>query len=190
MASNVAICNRALQRLGAKRITSLTENSVNARTMNVAFEPVRDALLEKYPWRFAIKRTQLAASATTPDFGKARAFPLPSDFIRLHTPYPETNYNDRDWEIEGNEILTHDSAPLDIRYIALITDPNEMTPLFREALSLSLAEEICEEITQSNTKLVNITAARKLIIREARASNAFQTIANEAPDDTWITVRS
>ena len=89
MASNVEIANRALQMLGAERITSLTEDSVNARAVNAAFEPVKLAELRKHTWSFAVTRAQLAASATAPLFTKTTSYPLPSDFIRLLAPDPE-----------------------------------------------------------------------------------------------------
>ena len=56
MASEVDICNRALSKLGAARITSLTEDSVNARACNAMYESVRDAELRAHPWNFAMKR--------------------------------------------------------------------------------------------------------------------------------------
>jgi len=52
--TNVSIANRALQKLGAKSIESLTQDSPNARSMNTAFVKIRDKLIRKYPWSFAI----------------------------------------------------------------------------------------------------------------------------------------
>lgn len=190
MASETGIANRALQRLGAKRIVNLTQDVKNARTMNVAYEPVRDALLRKYPWSFALKRAQLPADASVPVHGPARSFTLPTDFVRLHAPDTLANYNDRDWIIEGRAIRTNDSAPLDVRYIAKIIDPNVMDSLFRELLSINLAMETCEEITQSNIKLVQLREDRKTLMREAKASSAFETIPAEAPEDVWISTRA
>lgn len=191
MASDTEIANRALQMLGAKRITSLTQDHKNARAMNVAFVPVREALLRGYAWAFAIKRAQLAASTTAPPFGPARAYPLPADFLRLIHPDLETNYNSLDWKIEGREILTDDTAPLEIRYIYRVEDPNTMDPLFREAFSAKLAAELCEEITQSNTKKAAAKDALKTAIAEARRTNAIEKIrSDEPPEDTWITVRA
>lgn len=189
MASEVEICNRALQKLGAKRITSLTEDSVNARSCNVAYNVVRDAELRAHPWSFAVRRAELAADVTAPLFGKQNAFPLPSDFLRLLPPDPELNLNNIDWQIEGRSILTNDSAPLQIRYVAKITDPNTMDPTFREALSARLAWELCEELTQSNQKKGDARTDYTLAIREARRCGAIENIAAKPPEDEWVTVR-
>lgn len=190
MASEVDICNRALQKLGARRIVALNENSVNGRACSQAYENVRDAELRAHPWNFSIRRAQLAASSTTPSFGKANAYPLPSDFLRLLPRDPLDNLNDRDWQIEGRELLTDESGAFDLRYVAQITDPNTMDPLFREALSASLAMELCEELSQSNTKKADLKNDYKDKIRTAMRVNAIENIPTEAPEDTFITVRA
>lgn len=190
MASKVEIANRALQILGAKRIVALDEDSRNARAINAAFEPVKLAELRKHCWGFATKRAQLAASSTAPLFSRSNSFPLPSDFVRLLPPDPEMNLNDMDWVIEGRNIITNDSAPLDVRYVYDVTDPNEMDALFRESFAAKLAEQLCEEITQSNTKIATASLLYKDIIAEAKRANAIEKVAEKPPEDEWVTCRS
>lgn len=187
--SNVAIANLALQKLGAKRITSLTEDSPNARTMNACFEHQRDLELAKHRWSFAIRRAQLAVDATAPTFGPARSFTLPAEYLRLIEPDLEENYNDLDWKIEGKKILTDQTAPLNIRFIYRVEDPNEFAPAFIESLACKLAWHTCEDITQSNQKKADILNEYTLAIREARRTNAIEKIAEEPPEDTWVTAR-
>lgn len=190
MASAVEICNRALQKLGAKRITSLLQDTPNARSCNVAYEAVRDGLLRDHNWNFAIKRATLAADSTAPTWGRASSFTLPSDFLCLAKDYPEDNALTKDWQIEGLSILTDDTAPLYVRYIWRVTDPNMMDSLFREALAARLACELCEEITQSNTKKQGLDADFEGIIQRAKNRNAIENIAAVPPEDDWITVRA
>lgn len=189
MASVVAICNRALQKLGAKRITALDQDAVNARSCNVCYEPVRDALLEDHNWSFAIALATLAADSTDPAWGKNYRYPLPSDFIRLCPDYEEDNTNTKDWVIQGRFIYSDDSAPIYIRYVSTITDPNIMTSLFRELLSHDMAIEMCEELSQSAGKKDALLGQRREIISRAKKSNAFQSISQMPPEDEWISVR-
>lgn len=56
---NVDVCNLALIQLGQLTITALTDENENARRCNVMYEPTRDALLEKHPWRFATEKVTL-----------------------------------------------------------------------------------------------------------------------------------
>lgn len=189
MATKVEIVNRALQLLGAKRITSLGEDSRNARAASAAYEPVKLAELRKHPWSCATKRAQLAADSTAPLFTKSNAYQLPADWVRLLDPDPEVTLNDLDWNIEGKRIITNDSAPLNIRYIYDVTDPNEMDALFREAFSAKLAEALCEEITQSNSKIATANVAYKEAIAEAKRTNGIEKTAAKPPEDSWVTCR-
>jgi hypothetical protein len=104
--------------------------------------------------------------------------------------YPEDNMNNKDWQIEGKKILTDDDAPIYIRYIYDVEDPNEFDALFSEALSSKIAMELCEEITQSNSKLQAVSEMYKAAIREARRINAIENVAAKPPEDEWITVRT
>lgn len=190
MASTVEIANRALQILGAKRIVSLTEDSRNARAIAAAYQPVKKAELRKHVWNFAVARVQLAADATAPAFTRSTSFTLPSDFLRLLPPDPEVNLNDLDWIVEGRCIITNDSAPLDVRYIRNVDDPNTFDSLFCEALSAKLAEQLCEEITQSNTKVATAQAFYKDVVAEAKKANAVEKVAEQPPEDSWVTCRN
>ena len=63
---DVDICNLALIQLGQTTITALTDDNENARRCNTLYEPVRDELMEKHPWNFAIERDTLV-DVTKPD---------------------------------------------------------------------------------------------------------------------------
>jgi hypothetical protein len=190
VASTVGICNRGLQKLGATRITSLDEDSVNARACNACFEELKQSEIRKHKWRFAIDRVELAADASSPAFGKENSFTLPADCLRVIAPYPEMNLEELDWEIEGGKIYTNDDDPLYVRYLKNITDPNLMDPTFREALAARIALELCEQLTQSNTKKAELKEDYKDSIRDARKANAIESVPARGPEDSWVTGRS
>lgn len=190
MASTVEICNRALQKLGAKSITSLSDGSANARHCTTAYEPIKKRLLEKHDWVFARKRAELAADSEAPAWGRANAFTLPADFIKKIEPYPEDVNNQDDWEIEDGKILTNDTAPIYLRYTYDVTDTSKFPPLFAELLATELAFELCEALSQSNTKKEGLRGDASDIVAEAKKSNAFQRPALAPPEDPWITVRA
>lgn len=191
MATIVGICNRALQKLGVERITDIADTNKRATACNNCYESLRDALLRMHPWRFATKRSEaIAAISPAPTWGRANAFQVPSDFIRLTHQYPEDNSLTIDHEIEGQTIVTDDGAPLYIRYIYKVTDPNVMDPLFREALAAFMALEMCEEITNSNTKKESLDKGFKDAIATARKANAFEGPAARPPQDDWIDARA
>jgi len=190
VASEVEVCNRGLQLLGAESIISLTENSNNARRCLLAYTPVRLAFLRKHTWSCAITRAALLADAVAPVFGRARAFALPADYIRLMPPYAEDNPNDLDWQIEGKKIYTDDSAPLQIRYIFDLKDVNTMDALFREALAHTIALNICESVTNSSSKKRDIAVGLADVLADAKRVNAMERPSQIPPEDTWVTVRA
>lgn len=187
--SVVAIWNRALQLLGASSVQNTTDITNNALQCSVCYEAIRDRLLEQHPWRFAIKLATLAADSPVPDWGKANAFTLPSDYICLVQSYEEDVSLDTDYEIQDGKIFTDVDAPLYLRYISRVTDPSKMTGLFREFLATEMAVAMCEQITQSNTKKQTLVAEAKRVGSEARRSNARQTRSQIPPEDPYISVR-
>ena len=82
MADITTICNSALAKVGAARITALTEGSRNANLCAELYAACRDDLLRAHSWNFAMARAQLARAAEAPAFGFAAAHVLPADWIR------------------------------------------------------------------------------------------------------------
>lgn len=189
MASEVSICNEALDILGAARITTLTEDSVNGRECNACYAELRDREIEKHRWNFARTRVVLAASSTTPAFDFSYAFPLPADCLRVQPP----SRTGLDWQVENHldapSIMTNDGTSINLIYYKRVTDPNVMPPTFRGALAAMIAWLKCEKITQSTTKKTDAKDFYRFQIAEARRTNAMQRIADETPEDVWITAR-
>jgi hypothetical protein len=183
--SEVAICNLALQKLGAARITSLTEDSVNARHCNACYTMLRDQEIVAHPWSFAKKRATLAPDATAPDHDYLYAFSYPTNCLRILPPAR----NGLDWQMENNKILTNDGDTLEVLYLERVTDPTRFHPLFDDALASRMADHMCEAITQSNQKKEKATTDYNTAIRRAKRTNAIEQISAEPPEDPWLAAR-
>lgn len=206
MASTVDIANRALSKLGEARITSLTDNNKPARAMNARYEFLRDAELMAYPWRFSIKRTQLAALASTPSWGYSMMYQVPSDNIRtvsvggaainagaIGVMYEASGYRTAEeapYEIIEGYIHTHLSAPLDYEYIAKITDSGQFHPLFVESLACRLAADAADELTGSPAKQDRALREYSIAIKEARRSDALMRPPRRRTAQNWIESRA
>lgn len=184
MASIVGIANRAIQKVGAKRILALTDNSREARAINACYDSVRSALLRRYRWKFAKKRAIVAADAATPAFDFAYQFTLPADCLRVILQPGDT-----DWHVEGRKVLTRYDSVLQLNYIANVVDPNLFDAQFAELFSLKLAIEICDELTDTVTRKKNLQDEWKEAYAEASQSDSFEDPPIDAPDGTWITAR-
>lgn len=185
--SKVQIANRALQKIGATRISSFDENAKTARAIVAAYDLTRDAELRRYKWSFAIKRASIAADGDNALWGDWYRYSLPNDFLRLIRD-DESGFH-VDWKIEGLYILSADTAPLKIKYIASIDDPNYYDPLFIEAFACKLALEIAEDITDSAGKKESVKDDYQRAIAEARMTGAIEKEAQEIPEDPWLTAR-
>ena len=197
--SDISICNRALQKLGAVAITSLDDENVKARAMRLAFEPIRRAEIRRRRWRFAIKRVTLPALSAAPDSDYAYQYQLPNDYLRLieggdlRTCADLTDYRNGIeglYSVEGGLLLTNLGAPLSIRYLADITDASLFDSAFVESFAARLALEACEAITESSSKKNDLVADYRYCIREASAANAFERASEAVADDTWIMSRA
>lgn len=189
MASQVDICNQALTKVGAARITSLSDGSKQANALNAIYDVKRDVELAAHPWTFAMTRAQLPASATAPLFGWARSFQLPAQFLRMVEVGEDWVFYEGPtgplFAIEGGAILTDEAAPLNVRYVQRITNAGQYPPLFVEALACRLAAEVCEPLTQSLSKREQAWREYKEAIREARRSNAIVLPPQKPPPSSW-----
>lgn len=198
MASQVDIANRALTKLGAARIISFGDDNKQARSVTSMFDIVRDAELRSHIWSFSVKRTALAALTTTPAWGFKYEYEIPSDCLRIlmvNDTYGGPDMSDyrnepiADYSLEGNKILTNFNAPLKLRYISRVEDTTEWDSMFVEALACRLAMEMCEDLTQSNTKRELAQAEYTAMLRSAIRASSIEQPAQAMPDNSWMLSR-
>ena len=189
MASIVDIANNALNILGASTISSLTEDTKNARICNQRFENVRNRVFRGHPWNCLIKRVQLAQNSTAPVIEYTYAYALPSDFLRclkIHNGTTDSVASNLDFKVEGKNIVT-DEATVYLVYIAKDTDPNNYDSYLYEVLGYQLAADIAYGITNNATLAKNLLVDADEKLREARfvdaTENSTDTVeANEFTD--------
>lgn len=195
MASQVEICNRALIKLGANTITSISDNSKSARVLSALWDSVRRTELSKRYWNFAIARTSLAALATAPSWGFANAYQLPNDFLKLvqvsdlYVAPGLSDYRTGDespYAIESRTLATDFAAPLKLRYIQDVTDTGSFDVQFIEVMASKLAYEACYAITQSRDGQRMANEDYQTALAEAARSNAVARPPAEIPDDSWV----
>jgi len=191
MASNVEIANRALGELGGNKITDLEEDSPEARKINRVFVQVRDELLRRHRWNFAITRVALPAEVAVPVWGFTKAYPIPTDCLRLIEVNGSPDFRlERSPSGGGRAIVTDAAAPIQIRYVMRITDPNEFDVCFAALFAARLAQETAEDITGSNAKSDRLERWAKLALSEAKRLDAIEEPPEELPDEgNWLASR-
>jgi hypothetical protein len=186
----VDIANRALSRVGDNRIQALTDNTAAARAVNAAWTIIRDEVLAAHPWNCVMKRAQLPALATAPSFGYDEQYQQPADCLRVVEVLVGNIPTNLAWVIEGQLILSDDAAPLNVRYIARVTDANQYDPMLVSALAARLASEIVEELTQSNTKKEALFQEYLELLRRARGVDGMEQSSMDLAEDPWILARN
>jgi len=179
----VQIANRAITFLGGTTITALTDDTKEGRACLRLYEQSRDQLLRDHPWNFAIKRARLAANTTAPVFEYTNAFDFPDDTLRIIDV--DTT---EEWAVEGRQIVTDASAPLDIVYIERVDDPTLFDSKFIEAYALRLAADIAYDITASQTVATKTETKYAALLQEARLVDAQESLS--ANEQTWLDVRN
>lgn len=189
MASEVGICNSALIKLGAATIMSLGDGSRNAALCNEQYGKLRDELLRAHGWNFAIARRKLAGLADVPVYEFVGAFQLPTDWLRTIAVHDnEAGAGAVRYRIEGRTILS-DAGELWLRYVRRVTDPNEMTSSFREALAWRMAADLAQTITQSSTIQELMTRGFERATVAARSVDSIEDFPASQPPSDWVTAR-
>jgi hypothetical protein len=197
MPSVVDICNEAMDLLGAATITSLTENSKEARLCNRRFETVRDAVLRSHPWNTAITRAEIAKDSAAPAFGFSYQYALPTDpyclrvlsFWNSNVDSEIAAYDSQVmYKIEGRKILS-DEGTCKITYIGRITDTEQYDAMLSNTIAHRLAAETAYAITGSTTVAQQMQALYEQRLREARSMDAMEGYPDKIIADDFVNIR-
>jgi len=169
MASVVEICNLALSQIGDVFIESPPETSKEAKRCAAVYDHDRRALLRAHDWGFARSRAELAPLSSTPAFGFAVEFQLPSNCLRVLRVV-----DDPEWAVEGRKILSTGDS-LQIIYTADISDPNQFDALFIRALAMRIATNIAYSLAPNKDLVKNLYALFELAVTEARRIGAIES---------------
>lgn len=166
----ISICNRSLDYLKGKRISSFDGGSEEARLCERNWDSARRQVFEEHNWNVCVKRVILAPTTTSPAFEFANQYLLPSDCIRVLRMYG----NDNDpYQIEGRNLLT-DVNPVNLVYIADITDPLQYTPMLKDVIALKLAADIAYALTGTAAYASALDDKYQRLLSEARSIDASQ----------------
>lgn len=182
--SPVDICNLALDDLKQAPINSITTPVTNTEKVCARnYDNVRRECLFAHPWKFAITRIQLTPNTgTTPLFGYAYAYDLPTDYIRLVTVGDDYIGDLRTtFEVESNQLLavagdvTFDGTTKDVRYMRDVVDVTKFSPGFVTYLRLKLAIRMSNKFSVSPQVKTDLKDDFKDAATEARAVNGQES---------------
>lgn len=116
----------------------------------------------------------------------------PTDFGTGMPGVSLADYNNsrtQDYRIVGKEIWSNQYPPGYLIYGARVVDPNMFDSYFIEAFATYLAFELCEAVTNSNTKKAALRDEYREELFEALTAKAIELPPEQIPDDTWMLSR-
>ena len=100
-----------------------------------------------------------------------------------------TDDSEQYWAVEGRKLLCDLDAPLGILYAKDETDSGVFDPLLVEALSHAVALELCEAITQSNTKRGQLHELLNETMTRAKMADGQESSPKAFDEDDWLLAR-
>lgn len=193
--SETEIVNSALVKIGEDSIVDLDQNSRAARAARRQYPVLRDALIRRYRWNFAIERVTLAPEAAQPPFGFTNKFMLPADSIRFLGIFDENelqqNYTASriPHKVEGGFILADDDT-LPIFYMRRVTNVALFDPLFSEALAWFLGIDLSFILTTTRKVREDAVVGFKDAILAAKRADAIEGSPEVIEASEWLDSRN
>ncbi len=170
--SDIALCARALVKIGAAPITSFSDGSAEAEIANALFGPVRDSMLSSYPWGFASGQVALNLLEESPLADYAYAFQLPADFLRGLSAGVGGRGRGLSYRIMRGQLHANSNAVV-LTYI-FRPEEEEFPPYFDQALIARLAAEFTIPVTENTSRAEAYYRLAEEEFRRARLIDAQQ----------------
>ncbi|MBL4589861.1 MAG: hypothetical protein JKY11_07285 [Alphaproteobacteria bacterium] len=185
--NDVALCSRALIRIGAQPITSFDDGTAESEIAGALFSSTRDALLSAYAWSFSSGQVVLNQLAIPPVADYQNAYELPSDFLRAISAGSGGKGRGLNFRIARSALHT-DASDVVLSYIFRPAE-EEFPPYFDAALISRLTAEFTIPITESTTRAEAMFRLAEQEYAKARQIDAQQDTPGKIERFTLIDVR-
>jgi hypothetical protein len=184
-ASETEICSAALMLLGDSPINSLDDANDRARASKLLWPLVLDDELSAHRWNCAKKRAELARLASTPAFGWAYQFQLPSGCLRVF----EMEDPDEAFAVEDGLLLC-DNSTAKVLYAVRVTTVGKYSAGLCSALVARMAAELAMPITKKKAVVDAAWAVYQGKILSALASDGQEGSPEVAECTTFTDARA
>lgn len=190
MAADIDLANQALVHIGAAPITSLTENSLAARLVNLSFWDVADDLQYEHSWNFnKFRSAVLAANADAPPFDWTYRYALPTDPWCLRVLRTNEDEDGEKWSVEGRYIAS-DASSLRVFYLGRVTDIGAWSPAFKTAYVYHLAKRVAYPLTKSVNVARDMAEMAMVETRRARTLNGLESPSRAITSSLLVRART
>lgn len=185
--SDIALCSRALIRLGAAPVASFDDGTAESEIAGALFGPVRDALLSAYGWSFATGQAALNSLETPPVADYQNAFQLPADFLRALSAGAGGRGRGLNYRLSRNVLHTN-AETVTLTYI-FRPEEEEFPPYFDAVLIARLSAEFCIPLTENTSRAETLYRLAEQEFQRARQIDAQQDSPMQIEDFSLIKAR-
>lgn len=185
--SDVALCARAMIKIGAAPIASFADGTVESEVAGALYPQVRDVLLSAYGWSFASGQAVLARLSGQPLADYTYAYALPNDFLRAVSAGSGNRGRGLNYRIAAGALHTN-AADVMLSYI-FRPQEDVFPPYFDQALIVRLAADFCIPVTENTTRAEVLDAMAEREFMRARQIDAQQDTPNKIEDFSLIRAR-
>lgn len=183
----LALCSRALIKIGAQPIASLDEGTAEAEVAANLYPATRDAMLSLHPWSFATGQDSLPRLAAVPSADFQYAFQLPAGFLRVLSAGGPGSSQGLSYRILEDR-LHCDAEQVVLAYI-FRPDEAAFPPFFASALATRLAAEFCIPLTEATARAQLLFNQAEAELRAARHADSAQATPRAIRDFPLLAVR-
>jgi hypothetical protein len=185
--SALALCARALLKIGAQPIASLDEGTAEAEVAANLYPGLRDALLAAHPWSFATGQKTLPRLAAQPRADFLHAFQLPAGFLRALSAGMPNRGRGLAYRILENRL--HCNAEQVVLSYIFRPEESAFPPHFAAALTARLAAEFCIPLTENTSRAQLLASQAEAEFRAARRADSQQATPRAIEDFPLVSVR-
>lgn len=199
MSSDVEICNIALSRVAhSQPIASLTERSQAAELCRRFYGPMRELVLQAFPWPFAGSIIALA-DLGTPAPGWAYRYRYPADCLRVRGIVQPgmrralTSDSEIPYQIgydPGGRVIHTDQPRAVCRFTFRVEDSTFFDQQFADVLAWRLAMELALPLSSKPDLQQFASQSYQMALTLAEGSAFEESQDDPEPESEFITVRS
>lgn len=197
MTTRLSLYNAALRHLGSRELASLSENRESRRVLDGVWNSgLVNTLLETGLWNFAIRAVRLEYTPSiAPDFGYARAFAKPDDFVRTAAVCSEEFFNlPLTQYADEAAYWFSDLDPLYVKYVSNDADYGgnltQWPPGFTRWAETYLAHRVAKRLTGSDSAMADMLKLQDRLLIDAKSRDAMAEPTAFPPQGSWVRARS
>lgn len=183
MATEIEIINSAIGKIRGQFITSLSDNTTEARLAKVLYPAIRDRFLRECAPNFARRFISLGKLVEPGAFGMDHVFAVPPDVLKI---LETDQYDCGKWRNVDNKIYS-DASSFTLEAIVRETDAEKYDSVFSELLAYYLAAEMALPLTNGAAIAARFRDEAELLARRCRSYSSQERGSVQQPSaHEWL----